>query len=103
VTAVSGSGPAYFFLFMEAMAQKAEQLGFDSETAKQIVQHTAMGAATMAINSEHSIATLRQNVTSKGGTTAAALNAFNEQGLTQTVADAMQACKDRAEEMAKTI
>ena len=83
------------------LAKVAEQLGFDSDTATKLVQQTAMGAATMAENSTQSISQLRQNVTSKGGTTAAALNVFTQQQLPQMVDNAMQAAKDRAEELAK--
>lgn len=100
ITAISGSGPAYFFMFMEAMVDKAQQLGFDADTAKQLVQHTAMGAATMVEHSDLSITQLRQNVTSKGGTTAAALNIYSQQGLPSMVDDAMQAACDRAEQLA---
>lgn len=103
VTAVSGSGPAYFFLFMEAMVAKAQQLGFDEETAKQLVKQTAMGAATMAQQSDIDIAQLRQNVTSKGGTTAAALDIFNQNQLSDIVNKALQGAKDRAQELAKTL
>ena len=100
VTATSGSGPAYFFLFMEAMHAKATQMGFTDEQAKQLVLQTALGSAEMvAKNPDISIATLRQNVTSKGGTTAAALDTFNDLALTETVAKAMQAASDRGAEM----
>ena len=102
VTAASGSAPAYFFLFMEAMHAKAKQMGFDDEQAKKLILQTALGSAAMvAQNPELSIATLRENVTSKGGTTAAALETFNELGLTETVAKAMQAAADRGAEMEK--
>ncbi|MEI6897658.1 MAG: pyrroline-5-carboxylate reductase [Psychromonas sp.] len=100
VTATSGSGPAYFFLFMEAMHAKAQEMGFTDEQAKQLVLQTALGSVAMVANNpEMSLATLRENVTSKGGTTAAALDIFNELGLTQTVAKAMQAASDRGAEM----
>lgn len=103
ITAISGSGPAYFFALMEAMTIKAQQLGFDPDTAKQLVQHTAAGAAAMVANSDESIARLRHNVTSKGGTTAAALACFNELGLTTMVDDAMQAAYDRAQTLGKNL
>lgn len=99
VTAISGSGPAYFFLFMEAMVEKAKAFGFDEHTAKLLVQQTAMGAACMVERSDESIAQLRQNVTSKGGTTAAALAVFEQQGLSKAVDQAMQAACDRAQEL----
>lgn len=100
VTATSGSGPAYFFLFMEAMHNKAQEMGFSDEQARQLVLQTALGSAEMVKhNPQISIATLRENVTSKGGTTAAALNTFNDSGLTEIVAKAMQAASDRGAEM----
>jgi pyrroline-5-carboxylate reductase len=100
VIAASGSAPAYFFLFMEAMQAKAQQMGFSDEQARQLVQQTALGSAEMVKNNpDISIAKLRENVTSKGGTTAAALNSFNESGLTEIVAQAMQAAADRGAEM----
>lgn len=102
VIAASGSAPAYFFLFMEAMQSKAKQMGFNDEQAKQLVLQTALGSAEMvAKNPDISLATLRENVTSKGGATAAALKTFNEHGLTETVAKAMQAAADRGAEMEK--
>lgn len=100
VTGASGSGPAYFFLFMEAMHKEAMQQGLDEATARLLVQQTALGAAKMVIdNPQMPIATLRENVTSKGGTTAAALNVFNQAALSDTVAQAMRAAVSRAEEM----
>lgn len=103
VIAVTGSSPAYFFFFMQAMQQVAEQLGFDASQAKQMVAQTALGAATMALKSEHSFADLRAQVTSKGGTTHEAVTTFANQGLEKMVADAMYAAIARAEEMAKSL
>lgn len=100
VTATSGSGPAYFFLFMEAMHNKAQEMGFTDEEARKLVLQTALGSAEMVKNNPQlSIGTLRENVTSKGGTTAAALNTFNDSDLTEIVAKAMQAAADRGAEM----
>lgn len=100
VTATSGSAPAYFFLFMEAMQAKAQQMGFSDEEARKLVLQTALGSAEMVKhNPDISIGKLRENVTSKGGTTAAALNTFNELGLTETVSKSMQAAADRGAEM----
>ena len=100
VTATSGSAPAYFFLFMEAMQAKAKKMGFSDEQARQLVLQTALGSAEMVKhNPDISIGTLRENVTSKGGTTAAALNTFIELGLPETVDKAMQAAADRGAEM----
>jgi pyrroline-5-carboxylate reductase len=102
VTATSGSAPAYFFLFMEAMHAKAQEMGFSDEQARLLVLQTALGSAEMVKhNPDISIGKLRENVTSKGGTTAAALNTFNELGLTEIVAKSMQAAADRGAEMEK--
>ena len=102
VIAAAGSAPAYFFLLMEAMQQEAVKLGFDEATASLLVRQAASGAAALAEhNPDQPLAKLRQNVTSKGGTTAAALHIFDERQLAQTVADAMRAAVKRAEEMEK--
>lgn len=104
VIAAAGSAPAYFFLFMEAMQQEAERLGFSTETARLLVQQAALGAAHMVeANPEIGIDTLRQQVTSKGGTTAEALRIFNQNGLSETVALAMQAAIKRANQMEKSL
>ena len=99
ITAVTGSSPAYFFLFMEAIEQKAKTLGFSDEQARKLVQQTALGAAQMVESQDVSISTLRENVTSKNGTTAAALAKFEQSGLVQSVSDAMDECIARAQEM----
>ncbi|MDX5628787.1 MULTISPECIES: pyrroline-5-carboxylate reductase [unclassified Brenneria] len=102
VIAAAGSAPAYFFLFMEAMQQEAIRQGFDAETARLLVQQSASGAAALVEASpETPLSTLRENVTSKGGTTAEALRVFNERQLTQIVSEAMQAAVKRAQEMEK--
>jgi pyrroline-5-carboxylate reductase len=102
ITAVSGSGPAYFFLFMEAMEKQAKAFGFSDEISRKLVQQTAIGAANMVVtNSELEISQLRANVTSKGGTTHAALTTFIDDGLTELVSKAMNSALDRAQEMAK--
>lgn len=103
VAAVSGSGPAYYFLFMEGMIKKAMDLGFDEATARRMVQQTALGAAHMASQSPDDISTLRSNVTSKGGTTAAALASFQASDLESIIDTAMQAACDRAAELAKEL
>ncbi|WP_105167387.1 pyrroline-5-carboxylate reductase [Pseudoalteromonas sp. T1lg23B] len=104
VIAVTGSSPAYFFLFMEAIEEKAKALGFSDEQARQLVQQTALGAAEMAVSQpDISIAQLRANVTSKGGTTHAAVEHLKSQNLHATVAGAMDACIARAEEMEQEI
>ncbi|MDH5485497.1 MAG: pyrroline-5-carboxylate reductase, partial [Gammaproteobacteria bacterium] len=89
VTAVSGSGPAYFFLLMEAMQKAGEQLGLDSDTAKQLSLQTALGAARMATEGNDDPATLRAKVTSKGGTTEAAINSFLDNGFETLVTTAL--------------
>lgn len=96
VTAISGSGPAYFFLLMEAMQQAAEKLGLSSEIAQQLVLQTALGAARMATENGASPATLRQSVTSKGGTTEQAILHFQSANYQQIVMDAVQAANDRS-------
>lgn len=102
VIAAAGSAPAYFFLFMEAMQQEAMRQGFTPESACQLVQQAALGAAALVEASPDTpLATLRENVTSKGGTTAEALRVFNERQLTQTVTDAMRAAVHRAQEKEK--
>ena len=100
VTAVSGSGPAYYFLLMESMVASALALGLDAETSRKLVVETARGAALMACEPNADPATLRRNVTSPGGITEAALNVMQEQGLPTTVDNALQAAKDRAETLA---
>ncbi|PJG83161.1 pyrroline-5-carboxylate reductase [Caviibacterium pharyngocola] len=102
VTAASGSSPAYFFLFMEAMQQALTQTGLPEETSRLLIQQSALGAAKMTVeNPTTPLSLLRQNVTSKGGTTAAALAVFNEENLSATVERAIQACVQRSQEMEK--
>jgi len=103
VIAVSGSAPAYFFYLMQAMQQVGEELGFSPEQAKAMVAQTALGAATMASQSELSFEQLRAQVTSKGGTTHQAIETFKQHNLETTVKAAMMAAISRAEEMAKTL
>ncbi|MBF0784656.1 pyrroline-5-carboxylate reductase [Muribacter muris] len=104
IIAITGSSPAYFFKFMEAMQQSAVKMGFSEQDARVLVQSVAIGAAKMvAANPELSLATLRENVTSKGGTTAQALAVFEQHRLDQTVDEAMNAAIKRAEEMEKSL
>jgi len=100
IIAVAGSAPAYFFLFMEAMEKQAQHLGFNAQESRMLVQQTALGAAQMVAQNDLSIAQLRENVTSKGGTTQAALKQFSDDGLELIVANAMNAAIKRAKEMA---
>ena len=103
IIAMTGSAPAYFFYFMQAMQQVGEQLGFSPDEAKAMVAQTALGAATLAAQSPLDFAELRAQVTSKGGTTFEAIETFRQQGLEQTVAAAMQAAISRAQAMAATL
>ena len=100
VTAVSGSGPAYFFLVMEAMQRAGEQLGLPADSARLLTLQTALGAARMALESSDDPATLRQKVTSPGGTTEAAIRSLQQAGLEQSFAEALRAAAQRAHELA---
>lgn len=100
VTAVSGSGPAYFFLLMESMVAAGEALGLEPETARQLVVQTALGAAHMAADDEIDLAELRRRVTSPGGTTAAAIAAFESAGFSAIVNDAVNSAAVRSRELA---
>ncbi len=103
VTAVSGSGPAYFFLLIEAMQQAAIDQGLSVETAQQLTLQTALGAATMASQSDVNASELRKRVTSPGGTTEQAINTFCEGGFTPLVSKAMQKCADHSVTLAKQL
>lgn len=100
VTAVSGSGPAYFFLLMEAMQQTAVNLGLDKETAASLTLQTALGAARMANESELDVQELRARVTSKGGTTAAAISSLEHDDFHHNVSKALNAAYNRSRELA---
>lgn len=101
VTAVSGSGPAYYFLLMEAMEKAALELGLNQETARLLVQQTALGAAKIALESAESPEQLRKRVTSPGGTTQQAIETFEQGGFTELVSKALHAARDRSIEMSK--
>jgi len=101
VTAVSGSGPAYYFLLMEAMEKAAVELGLTEETARLLVQQTALGAAKIALESSESPEQLRKRVTSPGGTTQQAISTFEQGGFTELVSKALHAARDRSIEMSK--
>ena len=102
VTAASGSSPAYFFLFMQYLIEHTKEMGLSEDQARTLVVETALGAAQMAIkNAGVSLETLRAQVTSKGGTTFAAITKFEELNLKDSVSAAMDACVARAEEMQK--
>ncbi len=99
VTALSGSGPAYFFLMIESMTKSGVALGLDEETAEQLSIQTALGASMMASSSEDSARELRVKVTSPNGTTQAAIGSFQDQNFEMLVSHAMRAAFDRAREM----
>ncbi len=101
VTALSGSGPAYFFLFMEALQAAGEELGLPAKTARLLALQTAFGAARMALESADDAATLRRHVTSPGGTTEHAINSLQESGFEKIVSRALQAAAERSREMAE--
>ena len=103
VTALSGSGPAYFFLVMEALEKAAIDAGLSQKTAQLLTQETALGAAKMALESSESAATLRHRVTSPGGTTEAALAVMEEQGLREVFESAIKAAKLRSEELSNEL
>jgi pyrroline-5-carboxylate reductase len=101
VTAVSGSGPAYYFLLMEAMEKAAVELGLSETTARLLIQQTALGAAKIALESSESPGELRLRVTSPGGTTQQAIETFERGGFSQLVSKALHAARDRSVEMSK--
>lgn len=103
VTAVSGSGPAYFFLLIEAMTASGEQLGLPRQTAAQLTLQTALGAARMALDSQLDAGELRRRVTSPAGTTEAAINSFQTGGFEAMVAQALKAAQQRSAELAEQL
>lgn len=103
VTALSGSGPAYFFLLMEAMEEAGRQLGLDPESARLLTLQTALGAARMAIESAESPAELRRRVTSPGGTTERAVAVLEDGGLRGLVVQAIGAARERSVELSRLL
>ncbi|WP_263261357.1 pyrroline-5-carboxylate reductase [Pseudomonas sp. RIT-PI-S] len=103
VTAVSGSGPAYYFLLMEAMTQAGEALGLPREIAARLTLQTALGAAQMASSSDVDAAELRRRVTSPAGTTEAAIKAFQAGGFEALVEQALGAAAHRSKELAEQL
>jgi pyrroline-5-carboxylate reductase (EC 1.5.1.2) len=99
VTALSGSGPAYVFYVLEAMTEAGTRLGLPADTAKRLALGTLAGATALAAQSPLSAAQLREQVTSKGGTTAAALDVLTERGVAQAFDAALQAAAQRAAEL----
>ncbi|NBA98661.1 pyrroline-5-carboxylate reductase [Pseudomonas sp. R5(2019)] len=103
VTAVSGSGPAYFFLLIEAMTAAGEKLGLPREIAERLTLQTALGAAHMAVSSDVDAAELRRRVTSPAGTTEAAIKSFQADGFEALVEKALGAAAHRSAEMAEQL
>jgi len=103
VTAVSGSGPAYYFLLMEAMIDAGVELGLSRETASELTIQTAIGAAQMAKESDVDVAELRRRVTSPGGTTEQAINTFESAHLRDIVKAALNAANRRSGELAQIL
>ncbi len=103
VTAVSGSGPAYFFYLMESMIRAGKNLGLDEKVAAALTLQTALGAAQMAISSDKTPAELRKNVTSPNGTTQAALEVFDRAQISQSIQAALAAAQKRSQELAQEL
>ncbi|MDO8417898.1 MAG: pyrroline-5-carboxylate reductase [Agitococcus sp.] len=103
VTAVSGSGPAYFFYVMEAMIAAGCELGLDEKTARALTLQTALGSAQMAITADVSPDELRRRVTSKGGTTEQAIAAFDAADLKGIFSQALAACAAKGQELAQVL
>lgn len=99
VTAVSGSGPAYVFYFIEAMQQAAQELGLTAEQGTQLAIATFIGASQLAADSTEPVSVLRERVTSKGGTTYAALTSMEASGVKQAIVKALHAASARGKEM----
>ena len=99
VTALSGSGPAYIFAVMENLIEAGVREGLSRELARTLVKQTALGAVRMADRTVEKLSTLREMVTSPGGTTEAALNVFKEKGLQDIIAEAVASATRRAEEL----
>jgi pyrroline-5-carboxylate reductase len=103
VTAVSASGPAYVFWFIEQLAASAEKLGLPSDVSRRLALHTVLGAAKLAASSDQSPAELRKQVTSKGGTTEAALKVFDEEELAERFKRALEAASRRATQLGEEL
>lgn len=103
VTAVSGSGPAYFFYMMESMIRAGKNMGLDEKVATALTLQTALGAAQMAITSSNTPSELRKNVTSPNGTTQAALEVFDRAQISQNIQAALAAAQKRSQELAQEL
>jgi len=103
ITAVSGSGPAYVFYFMEAMQTAAVELGFSPQQARTLTQETFLGAARLAAQSDEDAATLRARVTSKGGTTERALGTMEDAAIKAAIVTAIRAAAERSRELGNAL
>lgn len=103
VTAVSGSGPAYVFYFIESMQQAARELGFNDKDARRLVLDTFIGATKLAESSDEAVSELRQKVTSKNGTTERALLSMEENKVKQHIINAMHAAAERSKELGEEL
>ncbi|SUA43797.1 pyrroline-5-carboxylate reductase [Neisseria zoodegmatis] len=101
VTGITGSGPAYVFYLLDALKEAARKQGFDEETAKQLSLATFKGAVELAAQSGEDFSVLQQNVTSKGGTTFAALETFKARGVAEAIAEGVDACVARSREITR--
>ncbi|NLZ25869.1 MAG: pyrroline-5-carboxylate reductase, partial [Clostridiales bacterium] len=101
VTAVSGSGPAYVYMFIKSMVDAGAALGLDRETAKYLTVQTFAGAAKMVEDSPFDIETLINNVCSKGGTTIQAVESFRDDGLEEIIKKGMEKCYNRSKELSQ--
>lgn len=101
VTALSGSGPAYFFYVMSAMIDAAKAQGFSEEAARKLVRQTALGAAHLALVSDAGCEELRKRVTSKGGTTEAAITVFEDRQMDRIIKEAIDAASFRSRQMSQ--
>lgn len=101
ITAGTGSGPAYVFLFMQSLAEALERQGLDKELAKELALSTVEGAAALARQSNESFAQLRANVTSRGGTTAQAIAVFESEHWPEIIDKAAQACAECSKQMSQ--
>ena len=103
VTALSGSGPAYFLLVMEVMQESAVSLGLDPKAARLLTLQTAFGTAKMALESSEDVSTLRHRVTSPGGTTEQAIQVLEDGGLRELFHQALSAARKRSQELANQL
>ena len=103
VTAITGSSPAYAYLFIKSIYESAKKLGFNYDETIQMICKTVIGASQMILNSSSSIDELIQMVKSPNGTTEKALNVLNDNDFKSIIHKAMDACAKRAEELSKSI